>query len=162
MTERSLSAVYQAHVRRDSASIDAEDLLALSDAADAIDPETLERLLRSPDALALCGIARSSSPWSAAVAEDVGRLRPREIVGAGRVRNWGWMSLAAAAGLAVCVVGLRQREPNDGRMQIAAKTTAASSEVAVPDMLFADPEGSMIAVLHVEPSDSIFTDNLDG
>lgn len=162
MTERSLSALYQAHVRGDSASVDAEDLLALSDAAGAIDPETLERLVRTPDAPALRGIARSLSPWSVAVAEDIRRSHLGEVGGAARVRNWGWVSLAAAAGLAMFVVGLSQREQTNSSAQIAATPTATSPQVAAPDILFADPEGSMIAVLHVDPSDSIFTDNLDG
>jgi len=162
MIERSLSVLYQAQIRGGSAIIDAEKLLALSGAAEAFEPDTLDRLAKTPDALSLHGIARSLSPWSVAVAEDIRRSRQREVGGAARVRNWGWISLAAAAGLAMFVVGLSQRDPTDSRMQVAAKSTAGFSQSVMPDVLFADPDGSMITVLHVEPNDSIFTDNLDG
>lgn len=161
MVERSLSALYRADVRRDAAGADAADLQALG-AGGAIDPAVLERLARTPDALAVQGLARALSPWSVTVAEDMRRARTGGVGGISRVRPWGWVSLAAAAGLAVCVVGLRQDEASDVPSQVAIQRGAGISQgAAADDILFADPDNAMLAARSAPSSDSIFTDSLD-
>jgi len=154
---RSLSALYRASVRRDAAGVDAEELQAL-DGAGAVDVAVLERLARTPDAVAVHAIARVLPPWSNAMAAEIRRatFSPQDAA-TSRVRNWGWVSLAAAAGIAVCVVGLRQREQTEAMPQVAVQLPAAAAD----DVLFVDPDNAMIASVPAVTSDSIFIDSLD-
>lgn len=162
MSKRSLSALYREGLRRDAAGADAGDLLAL-DGVGPPDADVVERLSRTPDAVAVHGIARAVRPWSTALASDIRSVgSPRHVV-TSRARNWGWISLAAAAGLAVCVVGLRQREASDLPVHAAAQPAAGTLQGAVEeDILFSDPDNALVAAIPMRPADSIFTDNLDG
>lgn len=160
MTERSLSALYRADLRRSPAGVGAEDLHALGGNG-AIDSEMLERLARSPDASSMYAIANALAPWSVTVAEDLRRARSIAGGSASRAPHWGWISLAAAASLAICVVGLGQREQTDATMQVAVQPSVTSQTAQAPDILFADPDNAMLAAAPAPTSDSIFTDSLD-
>ena len=168
--ERSLSALYRADVRRDAMDVrskavsgsNAEDLCELEIARDA-DAALLERLARTPDAVAVQAMARALSPWSVALAADMRRARSREAGGVSRVPYWGWVSLAAAAGLAVFVVGLGQREAPHAPMPMAAQPALTTSPAATSsDILFADAENLVPAASPSSTGDSIFIDSLDG
>lgn len=161
MTRRSLSTLYRAEVRRNGAGVDGEQLLALA-AQGGVDSTVLEELARTPDAPALRGIALSIAPWSSALARDLRRNRDGATTfSAPRMRRLAWISVAAAASLAVVIVGLGSRgEPDASTRGLASRDTAAVQGTRM-DVLFAEPDGALIAAAHVDDSESIFADGLD-
>lgn len=162
MTRRSLSTLYRDEVRRNSAGVDAGQLLALGAQGD-VDPAVLEQLARTPEAPALRGIARSIAPWSTALAEDFhqrNRCAASAVV-APRMHRLAWISLAAAASLALVMVGLQPRGEPDAPVQAMARPATAAMHEQPGDLLFADPDGVLIAAAHVDNSESIFADSLD-
>ncbi len=161
LTQRSLSALYRGGLRRDSEGVDAQDLRQL-DVGGAVDPELLERLAHTPDARALHHIARELLPWSTAAAADLRRAGSNEMRETSRAHRWGWVSLAAAAGLAVCVVGLRQQGQAALRPAVADRSAKSSSQLASDDILFAEADVSMVAAAPAPAVDPIFDDSLDG
>jgi len=160
MTRRSLSTFYRAEVRRNDAGVDADQMLAL--ATDAhVGSTLLERLARTPEAPALLGIARSVPAWATALAADLRRDQGRAPVdGVSRVRGLAWVSVAAAASLALVVVGLQPSGELDAPVQALSGATNASYDSRV-DVLFADPDGMLIAATLEVDSGSIFADSLD-
>ncbi len=163
MSERSLSALYRAEVRRGAAAgVGVDDLLAL-DGCVAGEPagEALDRLAATPDALAVYGIARASSAWSTSIAEDMRRTRAAGPVRTARQRAVAWVSLAAAAGLALFALGLRQPAGTGAPLHGNDQASTAAPQSGDGDTLFADPDSAMVAATSRPAADSIFTDSLD-
>ncbi len=160
MTRRSLSTLYRSEVVRHGPALDAEQLLALA-TTPAGDAAALELLARTPEAPALIGIARSIGPWATGVVADVARdARTAPMQPAPRVRTSAWISLAAAAGLAV-VIGLGSHEQPGAPSDSMATGPAVAASGASGDVLFADPEGMLISATHDVDRESIFSDSLD-
>lgn len=160
MIKRSLSHLYRAGIRRENAGIDADQALELVAEGD-VHPQALERLARTPDAPAVLGIARSIKPWSAAFATEIGRdPRSTSLHGTTTTRKLGWVSLAAAASLAVIIFGLQPSGESDAPVQASAGPTDVMSNSGA-DVLFADPDGMLLSARLDTDSESIFADSLD-
>ena len=161
MTRRSLSTLYQAELRREATGVDAEELLVLSTRENA-HSTLLVRLATTPDAPALRDIALSIGPWSTAVATDLRRNQQcADGSRAPRLRKLAWVSLAAAAGLAVVVIGLQPRSGPDAPAQAMARPATTVVPDPGVDLLFADPDGSLVTAAFAIDGESIFADSVD-
>lgn len=156
---------------------------------ESLDRASIEVLAHMPHAVAVRRIAAELPRWSAALAFDAGTMRqqealvPRVIRAAPRMRSVhrrSWFGVAVAAGLAVFVVGLGQRTTETNAIEplvadaslgatgftsddVAVTSQAARmANIASADVLFADPDASLVASSGVGSPDSIFIDNLDG
>ena len=153
---RSLGAIYRRGLGS-TALVGAGDLAVLAE-GQPLTASQAESLARSPDAVALVGIARALPAWARPLELELNRMRAR--IEPRRALLWrsGWISLAAAAGLAACVIGLTQRQSP----VIADEGMARASTTQISDdVLFLDPDAALFAAAPAAPdADSIFIDNL--